>query len=150
MNHDVGRSQQFMSSQESSTWQKTDGCLTSLTSLLPVSPSSGACRAAELCESSAGGVALQRGLAARTDRAAGTTQDWDSAAAAAPATLGTCLHTAHVLVSCTGFMYWWLNMSWLCVCVFQLRGQFDVIVHQMQNSNNSNDLSNQLTSCMEK
>lgn len=31
-----------------------------------------------------------------------------------------------------------------------LRGQFDVIVHQMQNSNNSNDLSNQLTSCMEK
>ncbi|XP_073338361.1 nuclear receptor coactivator 4 isoform X2 [Pagrus major] len=31
-----------------------------------------------------------------------------------------------------------------------LRGQFDVIVHQMQNSNSSNDLSNQLTSCMEK
>ncbi|XP_070772388.1 nuclear receptor coactivator 4 [Enoplosus armatus] len=31
-----------------------------------------------------------------------------------------------------------------------LRGQFDVIVHQLQNSNSSNDLSNQLTSCMEK
>ncbi|XP_051251660.1 nuclear receptor coactivator 4 isoform X2 [Dicentrarchus labrax] len=31
-----------------------------------------------------------------------------------------------------------------------LRGQFDVIFHQLQNSNSSNDLSNQLTSCMEK
>ncbi|XP_060896839.1 nuclear receptor coactivator 4 isoform X2 [Labrus mixtus] len=31
-----------------------------------------------------------------------------------------------------------------------LRGQFDVIVHQLQNSNSSNDLSNQLTSCMER
>ncbi|XP_044069481.1 nuclear receptor coactivator 4 isoform X2 [Siniperca chuatsi] len=31
----------------------------------------------------------------------------------------------------------------------RLRGQFDVIVHQLQNSS-SNDLSNQLTSCMEK
>nr|XP_046257689.1 nuclear receptor coactivator 4 isoform X2 [Scatophagus argus] len=31
-----------------------------------------------------------------------------------------------------------------------LRGQFDVIGHQLQNSNSSNDLSNQLTSCMEK
>ncbi|XP_041802873.1 nuclear receptor coactivator 4 isoform X2 [Chelmon rostratus] len=31
-----------------------------------------------------------------------------------------------------------------------LRGQFDVISHQLQNSNSSNDLSNQLTSCMEK
>ncbi|XP_041644760.1 nuclear receptor coactivator 4 isoform X2 [Cheilinus undulatus] len=31
-----------------------------------------------------------------------------------------------------------------------LRGQFDVITHQLQNSSNSNDLSNQLTSCMER
>ncbi|XP_071335887.1 nuclear receptor coactivator 4 isoform X2 [Trachinotus anak] len=31
-----------------------------------------------------------------------------------------------------------------------LRGQFDVIAHQLQNSNSSNDLNNQLTSCMEK
>ncbi|XP_067466997.1 nuclear receptor coactivator 4 isoform X1 [Thunnus thynnus] len=31
-----------------------------------------------------------------------------------------------------------------------LRGQFDVIAHQLQNSNSSHDLSNQLTSCMEK
>ncbi|XP_068182745.1 nuclear receptor coactivator 4 isoform X2 [Antennarius striatus] len=31
-----------------------------------------------------------------------------------------------------------------------LRGQFDVIVHQLQNKNSSNDLNNQLTSCMEK
>ncbi|XP_076598541.1 nuclear receptor coactivator 4 isoform X2 [Chaetodon auriga] len=31
-----------------------------------------------------------------------------------------------------------------------LRGQFDVISHQLQSSNSSNDLSNQLTSCMEK
>ncbi|XP_059179925.1 nuclear receptor coactivator 4 isoform X2 [Centropristis striata] len=31
-----------------------------------------------------------------------------------------------------------------------LRGQFDVIVHQLQNANSSNDLNNQLTSCMEK
>lgn len=36
------------------------------------------------------------------------------------------------------------------LCVFQLRGQFDVIFHQLQNSNSSNDLSNQLTCCMEK
>lgn len=35
-------------------------------------------------------------------------------------------------------------------CVFQLRGQFDVICHQLQNSNSSNDLNNQLTCCMEK
>ncbi|XP_027862108.1 nuclear receptor coactivator 4 isoform X5 [Xiphophorus couchianus] len=32
----------------------------------------------------------------------------------------------------------------------RLRGQFEVITHQLQNSNNNNDLSNQLTSCMEK
>ncbi|KAM4591236.1 nuclear receptor coactivator 4 isoform 2-T2 [Odontesthes bonariensis] len=32
----------------------------------------------------------------------------------------------------------------------RLRGQFDIIAHQMQNSYSSNDLSNQLTSCMEK
>ncbi|XP_032408690.1 nuclear receptor coactivator 4 isoform X2 [Xiphophorus hellerii] len=32
----------------------------------------------------------------------------------------------------------------------RLRGQFEVIAHQLQNSNNNNDLSNQLTSCMEK
>ncbi|XP_070697066.1 nuclear receptor coactivator 4 isoform X2 [Pempheris klunzingeri] len=32
----------------------------------------------------------------------------------------------------------------------RLRGQFDVIVHQLQNSNSNNDLNNQLTSCMEK
>ncbi|XP_072246564.1 LOW QUALITY PROTEIN: nuclear receptor coactivator 4 [Leuresthes tenuis] len=32
----------------------------------------------------------------------------------------------------------------------RLRGQFDIIDHQMQNSYSSNDLSNQLTSCMEK
>uniref|UniRef100_A0A3P8TDY7 Nuclear receptor coactivator 4 n=1 Tax=Amphiprion percula TaxID=161767 RepID=A0A3P8TDY7_AMPPE len=32
----------------------------------------------------------------------------------------------------------------------ELRGQFDVIAHQLQNSNSSNDLNNQLTSCMEK
>ncbi|XP_037638077.1 nuclear receptor coactivator 4 isoform X1 [Sebastes umbrosus] len=32
----------------------------------------------------------------------------------------------------------------------RLRGQFDVIVHQLQNSNSSKDLNNQLTSCMEK
>uniref|UniRef100_A0A3Q4AZ64 Nuclear receptor coactivator 4 N-terminal domain-containing protein n=1 Tax=Mola mola TaxID=94237 RepID=A0A3Q4AZ64_MOLML len=32
----------------------------------------------------------------------------------------------------------------------RLRGQFDVIVRQLQNSNTSNDLSNQLTCCMEK
>lgn len=31
-----------------------------------------------------------------------------------------------------------------------LRGQFDVICHQLQNSNSSNDLNNQLTCCMEK
>ncbi|XP_069394254.1 nuclear receptor coactivator 4 [Paralichthys olivaceus] len=31
----------------------------------------------------------------------------------------------------------------------QLRGQFDIITHQLQNNNN-NDLSNQLTSCIEK
>ncbi|XP_075941472.1 nuclear receptor coactivator 4 isoform X3 [Anarhichas minor] len=31
-----------------------------------------------------------------------------------------------------------------------LRGQFDVIVHQLQNSNSSNDLNNQLTGCLEK
>uniref|UniRef100_G3PFB0 Nuclear receptor coactivator 4 N-terminal domain-containing protein n=1 Tax=Gasterosteus aculeatus aculeatus TaxID=481459 RepID=G3PFB0_GASAC len=31
-----------------------------------------------------------------------------------------------------------------------LRGQFDVIVHQLQSSNSSNDLNNQLTSCLEK
>ncbi|XP_076023713.1 nuclear receptor coactivator 4 isoform X2 [Genypterus blacodes] len=31
-----------------------------------------------------------------------------------------------------------------------LRGQFDVIAQQLQTSNTSNDLSNQLTSCMEK
>ncbi|XP_029377252.1 nuclear receptor coactivator 4 isoform X2 [Echeneis naucrates] len=31
-----------------------------------------------------------------------------------------------------------------------LRGQFDVLAHQLQNSNNSNDLNNHLTSCMEK
>ncbi|XP_008292067.1 nuclear receptor coactivator 4 [Stegastes partitus] len=34
--------------------------------------------------------------------------------------------------------------------LYQLRGQFDVITHQLQNSNSSNDLNNQLTSCMEK
>uniref|UniRef100_A0A3P8TGQ2 Nuclear receptor coactivator 4 n=1 Tax=Amphiprion percula TaxID=161767 RepID=A0A3P8TGQ2_AMPPE len=34
--------------------------------------------------------------------------------------------------------------------LYQLRGQFDVIAHQLQNSNSSNDLNNQLTSCMEK
>lgn len=32
----------------------------------------------------------------------------------------------------------------------RLRGQFDVITHQLQSSNSSNDLNNQLTSCMEK
>ncbi|XP_034537829.1 nuclear receptor coactivator 4 isoform X2 [Notolabrus celidotus] len=32
----------------------------------------------------------------------------------------------------------------------RLRGQFDVLVHQMHSSNSSNDLSNQLTSCMER
>ncbi|KAG7456422.1 hypothetical protein JOB18_034763 [Solea senegalensis] len=32
----------------------------------------------------------------------------------------------------------------------RLRGQFDVIAHQLHNNINSNDLSNQLTSCMEK
>ncbi|XP_041866207.1 nuclear receptor coactivator 4 isoform X2 [Melanotaenia boesemani] len=32
----------------------------------------------------------------------------------------------------------------------RLRGQFDVISHQLQSSNSSNDLNNQLTSCMEK
>ncbi|KAF7641167.1 hypothetical protein LDENG_00290720 [Lucifuga dentata] len=32
----------------------------------------------------------------------------------------------------------------------RLRGQFDVITQQFQSSNSSNDLSNQLTSCMEK
>ncbi|XP_028279422.1 LOW QUALITY PROTEIN: nuclear receptor coactivator 4 [Parambassis ranga] len=32
----------------------------------------------------------------------------------------------------------------------RLRGQFDVITHQLQNCNSSNDLNNQLTSCMEK
>ncbi|KAM4730190.1 nuclear receptor coactivator 4 isoform 3-T3 [Anableps anableps] len=32
----------------------------------------------------------------------------------------------------------------------RLRGQFDVISYQLQNSGSSNDLSNQLTSCMEK
>ncbi|XP_039994537.1 nuclear receptor coactivator 4 isoform X3 [Xiphias gladius] len=31
-----------------------------------------------------------------------------------------------------------------------LRGQFDVIAHQLQNSNSTNNLNNQLTSCMEK
>ncbi|XP_028983532.1 nuclear receptor coactivator 4 isoform X4 [Betta splendens] len=31
-----------------------------------------------------------------------------------------------------------------------LRGQFDAICHQLQNSHSSNDLNNQLTSCMEK
>uniref|UniRef100_A0A3Q0R4B1 Nuclear receptor coactivator 4 n=1 Tax=Amphilophus citrinellus TaxID=61819 RepID=A0A3Q0R4B1_AMPCI len=34
--------------------------------------------------------------------------------------------------------------------LYRLRGQFDVIAHQLQNSNSSNDLNNQLTSCMEK
>uniref|UniRef100_A0A3Q1FFG7 Nuclear receptor coactivator 4 n=1 Tax=Acanthochromis polyacanthus TaxID=80966 RepID=A0A3Q1FFG7_9TELE len=34
--------------------------------------------------------------------------------------------------------------------LYQLRGQFDVIAHHLQNSNSSNDLNNQLTSCMEK
>ncbi|XP_074531470.1 nuclear receptor coactivator 4 isoform X2 [Halichoeres trimaculatus] len=32
----------------------------------------------------------------------------------------------------------------------RLRGQFDVLAHQLHNSNSSNDLSNQLTSCMER
>ncbi|CAJ1066520.1 nuclear receptor coactivator 4 isoform X2 [Xyrichtys novacula] len=32
----------------------------------------------------------------------------------------------------------------------RLRGQFDVIIHQLHNSNSSNDLSNQLTSCLER
>uniref|UniRef100_A0A8D3A2J9 Nuclear receptor coactivator 4 n=1 Tax=Scophthalmus maximus TaxID=52904 RepID=A0A8D3A2J9_SCOMX len=32
----------------------------------------------------------------------------------------------------------------------RLRGQFDIITHQMQNNNNNNDLSNQLSVCMEK
>ncbi|KAM7385957.1 hypothetical protein PAMP_001995 [Pampus punctatissimus] len=32
----------------------------------------------------------------------------------------------------------------------RLRGQFDVIAHQLQKSNSGNNLSNQLTSCMEK
>ncbi|XP_047207619.1 nuclear receptor coactivator 4 isoform X4 [Girardinichthys multiradiatus] len=32
----------------------------------------------------------------------------------------------------------------------RLRGQFDVIAYQLQNSNSSKDLNNQLTSCMEK
>ncbi|XP_038154280.1 nuclear receptor coactivator 4 isoform X1 [Cyprinodon tularosa] len=32
----------------------------------------------------------------------------------------------------------------------RLRGQFDVISYQLQNSTNSNDLNNQLTSCMER
>ncbi|KAM6956624.1 LOW QUALITY PROTEIN: nuclear receptor coactivator 4 [Aplochiton taeniatus] len=31
-----------------------------------------------------------------------------------------------------------------------LRGQFDVLIHQLENSNNNQDLANQLTSCMEK
>ncbi|KAM8858733.1 nuclear receptor coactivator 4 isoform 2-T2 [Spinachia spinachia] len=31
-----------------------------------------------------------------------------------------------------------------------LRGQFDVIIHQLQSSNSSNDLNNQLTCCLEK
>lgn len=31
----------------------------------------------------------------------------------------------------------------------QLRGQFDILIHQLENSN-SNNLANQLTSCMEK
>ena len=104
MNHDVGRSHMN---------RPTNGKLTAVSppSHLSVSPSSGACRAAELRESSTGGAALQRGLAARSDRTAGATQDGDSAAAAAPATLGTCLQTglmfwSHVLVSCSGLMFW--------------------------------------------
>uniref|UniRef100_A0A1A7X7M5 Nuclear receptor coactivator 4 n=2 Tax=Iconisemion striatum TaxID=60296 RepID=A0A1A7X7M5_9TELE len=32
----------------------------------------------------------------------------------------------------------------------RLRGQFDIITHQLQNSHSSNDLNNQLTACMEK
>ncbi|XP_067092628.1 nuclear receptor coactivator 4 isoform X1 [Osmerus mordax] len=31
-----------------------------------------------------------------------------------------------------------------------LRGQFDLLIHQLENSKNRNDLANQLTSCMEK
>lgn len=60
-------------------------CL-SLVCLSPVH--SGACGAAELCEPSAGGSALQRGLAAQSDRAAGAGEDGDAAAAATPAALG--------------------------------------------------------------
>ena len=40
-------------------------------------------------------------------------------------------------------------------CVFsilllQLRGQFDILIHQLENSHNNHDLANQLTSCLEK
>lgn len=49
---------------------------------------SGPPAAAELRESSAGGSALQRGLAAGSDRAHRAAEDRNSAAAAAPATLG--------------------------------------------------------------
>lgn len=54
---------------------------------------SGACGAAELREPSAGGSALQRGLATQSDRAAGAGEDGDAAAAAAPAALGK--HTGY-------------------------------------------------------
>lgn len=50
--------------------------------------SSGPPTAAELCESSAGGSALQRGLATGSDRTNRAAEDWNSAAAVAPTTLG--------------------------------------------------------------
>lgn len=51
------------------------------------------------------------------------------------------------LFTCAGCLFTCLLTC--AVSVLQLRGQFDVIAHQLQNSS-SNDLNNQLTSCMEK
>ncbi|KAL2083192.1 hypothetical protein ACEWY4_020965 [Coilia grayii] len=34
--------------------------------------------------------------------------------------------------------------------LYWLRGQFDTLIHQLENSHNSHDLTNQLTSCLEK
>ncbi|XP_012679800.2 nuclear receptor coactivator 4 isoform X2 [Clupea harengus] len=34
--------------------------------------------------------------------------------------------------------------------LYWLRGQFDILIHQLENSHNNHDLANQLTSCLEK
>lgn len=118
-----------------------------LASSQPPHLSSGTPGAAELRESPAGGAALSGGVSHVSDRAAGAGKGRDAAAATAAAALGESRQaTNQSTTQPPGPKL----TSTPPRGVFQLRGQFDVIFHQLQNSNSSNDLNNQLTCCMEK